>query len=107
MDLLPQSPAEEDACNYAKKLNSSIALPMTLNAAIQLGLLEEIVAAGHGAQLSAVELASRIGATNPLAPALLDRVLRLLASYSILTYSAAADADGREFTNAWVMEFTI
>ncbi|KAG0452795.1 hypothetical protein HPP92_025459 [Vanilla planifolia] len=98
MGSLPQSDAEDDACNYAIKITSSAILPMTLNAAIQLGLLEEIVAAGLGAQLSSEELASRIGATNPLAPAMLDRVLRLLASYSIVTSSEAADADGRNTT---------
>nr|ABD61227.1 O-methyltransferase-2 [Vanilla planifolia] len=98
MGSIPKNQEEVDVCNYAQKLVSCVVLPMTLNAAIQLGLFEEIVAAGPGARLSAEELASRIGSTNPLAPALLHRILRLLASYSIVTSSEAADNDGRGTT---------
>ncbi|KAL6006604.1 hypothetical protein ACLOJK_032097 [Asimina triloba] len=53
--------------------------------AIELDVLEIIAKAGPAAQLSAAEIASHITTKNAAAPIMLDRILRLLASYSILT----------------------
>ncbi|KAL5988550.1 Caffeic acid 3-O-methyltransferase [Asimina triloba] len=58
---------------------------MTLKAAIELDVLEIIAKAGPGAQLSPAEIAAHITTKNAAAPIMLDRILRLLASYSILT----------------------
>ncbi|XP_059634463.1 caffeic acid 3-O-methyltransferase-like [Cornus florida] len=86
---------EEQHCSYAMELVNSSTLPMVLNATIELGVLEIIAKAGPGAHLSPVEIASQIPTTNPEAPTMLDRILRLLASYSVLTCSVVdGDCDG-------------
>ncbi|PKA54201.1 Tricetin 3',4',5'-O-trimethyltransferase [Apostasia shenzhenica] len=87
---------DEAACLYALQLVSLSVLPMTLKAAIELGLLEIITGAGAGAQLSAAEIAARIPASgNPQASVMLDRILRLLASYSVLTCSLSPSGELR------------
>ncbi|KAF8379827.1 hypothetical protein HHK36_029276 [Tetracentron sinense] len=78
---------EEEACLYAMQLASSSILPMVLKAAIELDLLEIIAKAGPGAYISPAEIASQLPSKNPDAPVMLDRILRLLASYSVLTCS--------------------
>ncbi|KAI0499928.1 hypothetical protein KFK09_018136 [Dendrobium nobile] len=87
---------EAAACLYAMQLVNLSAFPMTLKAAIELKLLETISLAGPGAQLSPSELASRLPfISNPQAPVMLDRILRLLASYSILTCSLSPSGERR------------
>ncbi|KAK1324293.1 Caffeic acid 3-O-methyltransferase [Acorus calamus] len=86
---------EEEACLYSMLLGSASVLPMTLKAAVELDLLEIIAAAGPGAKLSPSEVASKLPTTNPEAPVMLDRILRLLASYSVLTCSAVDGEDGK------------
>ncbi|KAK8946367.1 Tricetin 3',4',5'-O-trimethyltransferase [Platanthera zijinensis] len=99
MHLLTKRPEsatkEEDAYAYAMQLASLSVLPMTLKAALELGLLRIISdAAGP---VSSDELAARLGllSTNPRASAMIERILRLLASYSILSYSSSTDDEGR------------
>nr|XP_043633872.1 caffeic acid 3-O-methyltransferase-like [Erigeron canadensis] len=70
---------------YALQLITSIALPMVLSNAIKLKLLDVIAEAGPGAALSAQEIASSLSISNPDAPDMIDRMLRLLASYAIVT----------------------
>ncbi|XP_008775842.2 tricetin 3',4',5'-O-trimethyltransferase-like [Phoenix dactylifera] len=89
--------ADEAACMYAVQLASSSILPMTLKAAIELDILEIIVKAGPGAKLSPAEVATQLPTENPMAATMLDRMLRLLASYNILTCSVEIDADGKPF----------
>nr|XP_043633163.1 caffeic acid 3-O-methyltransferase-like isoform X2 [Erigeron canadensis] len=60
-------------------------LPMVLLTAIKLKVLEVIAEAGPDAQLSASEIASTLSITYPGAPIMLDRMLRLLASHSVVT----------------------
>ncbi|XP_059634461.1 caffeic acid 3-O-methyltransferase-like [Cornus florida] len=84
---------EEEHCSYAMQLVNSASLPMVLNAAIELGLLEIIAKAGPGAHLSPIEISSQIPTTNAEAPTMLDRILQFLASYSVLTCSVS-DCDG-------------
>ncbi|KAH0456480.1 hypothetical protein IEQ34_014387 [Dendrobium chrysotoxum] len=87
---------DEAACLYAMQLVSFSAFPMTLKAAIELKLLETISLAGPGAQLSTSELASRLPfISNPQAPIMLDRILCLLTSYSILTCSLSPSGERR------------
>lgn len=85
---------DEAAVLYAMQLVSFSVLPMTLKAAIELKLLETISLAGPGAQLTPAEIAARLPSiSNPEAPVMLDRILRLLASYSILTCSLSPSGD--------------
>ncbi|GKF40167.1 caffeic acid 3-O-methyltransferase, partial [Tanacetum coccineum] len=66
-------------------LASGSVLPMVLKSAIELDLLEIIGKAGLGAYVSPTELATQLPKVeNPEAPVMLDRIYRLLASYSVL-----------------------
>lgn len=86
---------EREACNYAVKLVSSTVLPMALSAAIQLRIFDIIGAPSLGAKLTSDELAVRLGATaNPHSASMIERLLRLLASHSILHCSTDNLADG-------------
>ncbi|XWS57064.1 hypothetical protein CRYUN_Cryun09bG0139300 [Craigia yunnanensis] len=76
---------EEEAFGYAWCLRSSDMFCFVLDAAIQLGVFDIIAKAGPGAHLSSSEIASQLRANNPEAPSLLDRVLRLLACYDLVT----------------------
>ncbi|PON83689.1 O-methyltransferase COMT-type [Trema orientale] len=85
--ITPTQVSDEEANLFAMQLASASVLPMVLKTAIELDLLEIIAKAGPGAYLSPSDIASQLPTTNPDAPVMLDRILRLLASYSILTYS--------------------
>ncbi|KAH9781338.1 Flavone 3'-O-methyltransferase 1 [Citrus sinensis] len=79
---------------YACELVTGSVLHMTMKAVIKLGLFEIIAKAGPGAKLSASEIAAQLPATkNKDAPMMLDRILRLLASYGIVQCSLD-DVDG-------------
>ncbi|KAK6155461.1 hypothetical protein DH2020_009709 [Rehmannia glutinosa] len=86
--------SEEEACLFAMQLASASVLPMVLKSAIELDLLELIKKAGSGAFVSPTELAAQLHTTNPEAPIMLDRILRLLASYSVLNCSLKTLPDG-------------
>ncbi|KAL8519639.1 hypothetical protein ACS0TY_010535 [Phlomoides rotata] len=75
------SPSEEEACAFAMQLVTASVLPAALKTAIELDLLELIKKAGS---VSPAELAAQIPTTNPEAPVMLDRILRLLAANNIL-----------------------
>ncbi|KAL9163009.1 hypothetical protein ABFS82_06G014500 [Erythranthe guttata] len=85
--MVDSSSEEEEACLFALQLASASVLPMVLKSAIELDLLELIKKAGPGAFVSPAELAAQLPTTNPDAHVMLDRILRLLASYSILNCS--------------------
>uniref|UniRef100_A0A5B7BDJ6 Caffeate O-methyltransferase n=1 Tax=Davidia involucrata TaxID=16924 RepID=A0A5B7BDJ6_DAVIN len=79
---------EDRQWQYATQLACSSVLPMVLKAAIELGLLDIIERAGPGALLSPTEIASHLPLStnkynNPEYD--VDRILRLLATHSILT----------------------
>lgn len=86
---------EEEASLFAMQLASASVLPMVLKSAIELDLLEIMAKAGPGAHISPSELAAHLPTKNPDAPVMLDRMLRLLASYSILTCSVRTLPEGR------------
>ncbi|CAA6656103.1 unnamed protein product [Spirodela intermedia] len=67
------------------QLATASVFPMTLKAAIELNLLEIISRAGSGAQLFPEEIVAQLPTENPEAAVMVDRILRLLASYAILT----------------------
>uniref|UniRef100_A0A803Q463 Caffeic acid O-methyltransferase n=1 Tax=Cannabis sativa TaxID=3483 RepID=A0A803Q463_CANSA len=85
----PTQMSEELEANYlfAMKLASATVLPMVLKTALELGLLEIIAMAGPGAFISPSNIATQLSTKNPNASVMLDRMLRLLASYNVLTYS--------------------
>lgn len=77
---------EEDASQYAMQLASAAIFPMVLKSAIEIGLFDTIHKAGVNSHLSSSEIASLIPLNGH---SMLDRMLRLLTSYSILTTSTA------------------
>ncbi|CAA2971229.1 caffeic acid 3-O-methyltransferase [Olea europaea subsp. europaea] len=86
--------SEEEACLFAIQLGCASVLPMVLKSAIELDLLELIKKAGPGAFVSPAQLAEQIPTKNPEAKIMLDRMLRLLASYSVLNCSLKTLPDG-------------
>ncbi|XP_042475512.1 caffeic acid 3-O-methyltransferase-like [Macadamia integrifolia] len=87
---------DEDACVYAMQLASSSVLPMVLRSVVELGILEIITKAGPvGTEISPSEIASQLPTQNPDAAVMVDRALRLLASYSVVTCSLKTHEDGR------------
>lgn len=80
---------DEDECSsFANVLLSGCVTPIVLEAVIELDVLEIIKKLGggsYGGQFSAAEIAAHLPAKNPEAAAMLDRMLRLLASHSVLT----------------------
>ncbi|KAI3920264.1 hypothetical protein MKW92_038855 [Papaver armeniacum] len=87
--------SEEQACMYALQLAGASVPVMVLRAAIEMDVLEIIARAGPGSELSAAYIASQIvNVTNTNASVMLDRMLRLLASYKILTCSDRILDDG-------------
>ncbi|SPT15842.1 unnamed protein product [Triticum aestivum] len=89
---------EEEACIYAMQLSSTAVLPLTLKNAIELGMLEILMGAG-GKMLSPSEVAARLPstATNPDAPAMVDRMLHLLASYKVVSCEVDEGTHARRY----------
>lgn len=81
---------EDEKYSYATQLVFSSIMSMSLQSAIQLGVFEIIAKAGDGAKLSASEIAAKMPTTNPDSSAMVDRILRMLASYSVIDCSVAA-----------------
>ncbi|KAE8698875.1 Caffeic acid 3-O-methyltransferase 1 isoform 2 [Hibiscus syriacus] len=87
---------EEADVLQAMHLATISALPFTLKAAVDLGLLEIISKADTpSGMLSAAEIVSRLSTNNPDATAIVDRILRLLATHSILTCDQITGEDGQ------------
>ncbi|KAM1105621.1 hypothetical protein ACFX13_002623 [Malus domestica] len=86
---------EEENFGCAMQLVFSSVLSMSMKSAIDLGVFDIIAKAGPGAKLSSSEIAAHIGSgtRNSEAPMMLDRILRLLASYSILSCSVVANEE--------------
>ncbi|CAI0453220.1 unnamed protein product [Linum tenue] len=92
--MTPTQVSDEEANLFAMQLASASVLPMVLKSALELDLLEIIVKSGPGASLSPAEIAAQLPTKNPEAPDMLDRICRLLASYSVLTCSLRTLPDG-------------
>ena len=86
--------SEEDTFVFATLLTSASVLPMALKSALELDLLEIIAKAGPGAFVSTSEIAAKITKRNPKAPVMLDRILRLLATYDVVKCSLRDSPDG-------------
>nr|Q6T1F6.1 RecName: Full=Bergaptol O-methyltransferase; Short=BMT [Ammi majus]AAR24096.2 bergaptol O-methyltransferase [Ammi majus] len=85
MAEMKTSPSQdEEAGVVAMQLATSTVLPMILKSAIELDLLNTIAKAGPGNYLSPSDLASKLLLSNPDAPVMLARILRVLATYKVL-----------------------
>ncbi|KAI4294808.1 hypothetical protein MLD38_040867 [Melastoma candidum] len=80
---------------YAMRLATASVLPMVLRSTVELGVLDIIEKLVPGGTISASQVALELGATNPEAPSMIDHMLCLLASHSIVTCSVETDSDGR------------
>lgn len=85
---------EEEVGKLAIRLANAVVLPMVLKSALELNLIDIIAASTDGVFLSTSEIATRIATNNPDAPVLLDRMLRLLASYDVLKCSVRTRENG-------------
>ncbi|XP_044512039.1 caffeic acid 3-O-methyltransferase-like [Mangifera indica] len=86
---------EQEVGKLAIRLANAAILPMVMKSAIELNLIDIIFASGDGVFLSPSDIASMLPTKNPEAPVLLDRMLRLLASYDILKCSVRKGENGR------------
>ncbi|BAT98184.1 hypothetical protein VIGAN_09182000 [Vigna angularis var. angularis] len=76
---------EQDGLLFALNMVSSMAFPLSVKTANELGIFDIMAKAGEGAKLSAEEITEKVGIKNPQAPTMVDRILRLLASHSMLS----------------------
>ncbi|KAL8162397.1 hypothetical protein V2J09_013886 [Rumex salicifolius] len=89
--------SEDEARVYAMQLTTSVALPMVLKSAIELGLLDIIDNAGPKARLSSANVASLLHVTSPEASSsMIDRILNILAAFSIVTCSLRSESSDGE-----------
>ncbi|XP_047076781.1 tricetin 3',4',5'-O-trimethyltransferase-like [Lolium rigidum] len=88
--------ADEEACMFALQLANSAVLPMAIRTSIELGLLETLVGAG-GKLLTPEEAVKKLPskAKHPDAASMIDRMLRVLASYKVVTCEVEEGKDGR------------
>ncbi|XP_043713777.1 caffeic acid 3-O-methyltransferase-like [Telopea speciosissima] len=89
-----QQEYDQEACLFAMQLASSAVLPMVLRSVIELGILEIIGKAGSKDEISSSEIVSKLPTKNPDASVMVDRMLRLLASYNVVTCSLRTHNDG-------------
>ncbi|GKV16548.1 hypothetical protein SLEP1_g27178 [Rubroshorea leprosula] len=85
---------DQEHSSYAMQLVMSSVMSMALHTVTQLGVFDIIADAGEDAKLSAQEIASRLATHNPDAPMMLDRILMLLATHSVVTCSVDIDNHG-------------
>ncbi|CAJ1976811.1 unnamed protein product [Sphenostylis stenocarpa] len=90
------SESEDGALLSAMMLSTTVVYPAVLNAAIQLNLFEIIAKeTPNGCSLmSSHDIASKLPNQHPDLPNRLERMLRLLASYSVLTSSTRTAQHG-------------
>ncbi|KAM1769131.1 hypothetical protein ACFX12_047005 [Malus domestica] len=92
--MTPTQVSDEETNLFAMQLANALTLHMVLKTALELDLLEIMTKAGPGAFFSLANLASQLPTKNPNNPVMLDRMLRLLANYSIFTYSICTLPNG-------------
>ncbi|KAL9260381.1 Caffeic acid 3-O-methyltransferase-like protein [Drosera capensis] len=84
--IMNKKQEDDELWSHAMTIISGSVYAMVLKTAIELDVLEIIKRTGPGAYLSPEEITAQLpAASNPDAAATLDRILRLLSSYSILT----------------------
>ncbi|KAK3414481.1 hypothetical protein EUGRSUZ_H00347 [Eucalyptus grandis] len=82
---------EDEDILKAFEIPSMVFVPMVLKGALELGILELLAKCG---QLSPLDIAARLPIDNPATPDMINRLLRLLASYSILSCTLVEDKGG-------------
>ncbi|GLJ55159.1 hypothetical protein SUGI_1183890 [Cryptomeria japonica] len=96
MDSNDETIMNEEEWLLGKELCSFSCLPMAMKAAIELDVLQIISTAGSGLQISPTQIVAQIpNVTNPDAAITLDRILRVLASHSLLSCSLSIDQNGK------------
>ena len=85
----------EDEWLLGMELGNFSCLPMAMKAVIELDVLQIMANVGNGSQLSPRQIVARIPTTNPDAAITLDRILRVLASHSVLSCSVTMDENGK------------
>ncbi|KAH9603487.1 hypothetical protein KSS87_010003 [Heliosperma pusillum] len=85
----------DEAASLAMCMASWSVPSMVFKTVLELKVLDIIQTAGPMGLLSPSEIAAQLPTKNPEAPVVLDRMLRLLASFDILTFSARVGSDGR------------
>ncbi|XP_030443732.1 inositol 4-methyltransferase-like [Syzygium oleosum] len=86
---------EEEVGKLAFQLAGAMVFPMVLKSALELNIIDSLVSAGGF--LSPAEIASRVGAKNPEAPVMVDRMMRYLVSHSVIKWRARrSDGEGDE-----------
>ncbi|KAL2920674.1 Caffeic acid 3-O-methyltransferase [Bienertia sinuspersici] len=85
---------EEEASCMAMCLATWSVPSMVFKTVLELNVIDIIYAVGPKAQLSADEIVAHLPTTNPHAAVALDRMLRLLASFTILTCTQLVQSDG-------------
>ncbi|CAK7349873.1 unnamed protein product [Dovyalis caffra] len=85
---------QEESFSFAMQLALGSVLPMAMQAAIELEIFEIIAKAGPDAKLSGFDISKQMPTSNPAAPGMLDRILRLLASHGVLGCSLDLGAQG-------------
>ncbi|KAK8595876.1 hypothetical protein V6N13_000556 [Hibiscus sabdariffa] len=88
------SGSNEEILSYALQVVNSLVLPMSMHAALQLDVFEIIAKVGSDAKLSSKEIVARLPTKNSKAPSMVNRILRVLASYEIVGCSVANDEKG-------------
>ncbi|XP_057547158.1 caffeic acid 3-O-methyltransferase-like [Amaranthus tricolor] len=86
---------EEEASCMAMCLATWSVPSMVFKTVLELHVIDIIYAAGPDAQLSAADIVAQLPTKNPNAASMLDRMLRLLASFTILTCTHNVGPDGR------------
>ncbi|XP_039154654.1 caffeic acid 3-O-methyltransferase 1-like [Eucalyptus grandis] len=74
---------EDEDILKAFEIPSMVFVPMVLKGALELGILNCWAKCG---QLSPLDIAARLSIDNPATPDMINRLLRLLASYSFLSH---------------------
>ncbi|KAK9093727.1 hypothetical protein Scep_025196 [Stephania cephalantha] len=85
---------EEEDFFYAMTMATSITIPWTIKAAVDLEVFDIISKAGPDAYLSASEILSHHKTENPNAAHMLERILCFLVSHSLLTCKAVTLESG-------------
>jgi len=89
---------EEDGIVLGSNISTFIVFPHAVRSAIELGIFNILAKVGKDVKLSAKDIAVKIGARNPEAPTMLDSLLRLLASHSLL-YCSLSHEDQQGFVS--------
>ncbi|KAK6938397.1 Plant methyltransferase dimerization [Dillenia turbinata] len=88
-----QEDEEVEIGKLAIRLANAVVMPMVLKSVLEPGVID-IISSAPDAYLSPSEISGWISAENPDAPVLLDRMLALLASLSILKCELRTGEDG-------------